>query len=154
MSFSFEAFKSVQICLISLLKPNGEGQKDVGSQRLQALRLAPDHVQGLWATANWSQSSKNKTKQNPGFWRVVRDFWSCLPFKNWQNRAQSCWAQAFSIHLVSLRMAAPSKQRTYFPAGSHIFQWWHPKATPVVLCWFWRDAAWLLLLLQRWVVCQ
>ena len=31
MSFSFEAFKSVQICLVSLLKPNWEGQKDVGS---------------------------------------------------------------------------------------------------------------------------
>lgn len=49
MSFSFEAFRNVQICLVSLLQPNGRSE-DAGSlldpEAPGTVRLAPDHIQG------------------------------------------------------------------------------------------------------------
>lgn len=50
VSFSFKAFKGVQICLVSLLKPNWEVKKMLAAcqiPRPQVLRAAPDHIQGL-----------------------------------------------------------------------------------------------------------
>ena len=124
----------------------------------QALRLAPDHIWGLVCNCQQIRLLNIQDSEGKGSERLlVQPFLLQMtelrPPKGQLCQSPLMLSPAFSIYLVSVRMAAPSEHRTYFPAGSHIFQWWHPEVAPVVFCLFWRDAAWLLLLLQHWVVC-
>lgn len=158
MCFSFEAFKNVWICLVSLPKPNWEVRKMLAACRILRLpgpEISPRSHSGV-SVQLLADSSLLKIQDSEG--NGSARLWGCPFFyrrQNWDPETDRlAGARALVLSPGSVRMAAPSKHRTYFPAGSHIFQWWHPSAAPVVFCLFWRDAAWLLLLLQHRVVCQ
>lgn len=144
MSFSFEAFKNVQLCLVSLLKPNWGVRwcwQPVGSWGPQALTSPRSH-----SGVSVQLLANSSLLKNPGIWEML-----VQPFLLQMTELRAPEGRLSQSPLMrssgSVRMAAPSKQRTYFLAGSDIFQWWHLKTAPVVFCLFWRKAAWLPLLL-------